>query len=177
MAIDLTPKDPLEPTRELPGTPFAELLTQMAEAIAEGQARLDLSSAEVLRALSETSVSIIPNIQQIIAEDGSVRFEQSEPMSVSLLDLGILPTFFAFSEASVEVVMDLKTVESITERGTSKKRTFLFAGTQSLRTERRLNRDVSVHSKLSVKLVPVPAPALLEPTRIVEDQGEGGGVP
>lgn len=176
MPIDLTPRDPLEPTQELPGASVAEVLTQLAEAIAEGQARLDLSSAEVVRVLSETKVSIIPSIRQIIAEDGSVRFEQAEPVKVSLLDLGVLPTFFAFSEATVEVAMDVKVVESVTETGTSKQRTFLFAGTRSLRTERRLNRDVRVHSKLSAKLVPVPVPTLLEPTRVVEDQREGGGV-
>ncbi len=71
--------------------------------------------------------------------------------------------------------MDLKVVENITESGTSKRRVSLFAGTRSLRTERRLNRDVSVHTKISAKLVPVPAPALVEPIRILEDRRDGGG--
>jgi hypothetical protein len=175
MAISLTPRDPLEPVKEVPGGSLAEVLTQLAEAIAEGQARLDISSAQVIQELSNAKVSIIPSIRQIIEEDGTVRFEQAEPLEVSMLDLGVMPTFFAFSEATAEIAMDLKVVENITESGTSKRRVSLFAGTRSLRTERRLNRDVSVHTKISAKLVPVPAPALVEPTRILEDRRDGGG--
>jgi hypothetical protein len=175
MAISLTPRDPLEPVKEVPGGSLAEVLTQLAEAIAEGQARLDLSSAQVIQELSKTEVSIVPSVRQIIEEDGTVRFEQAAPLKVSLLDLGVMPTFFAFSEATAEVAMDLKVVENTTESGTSERRVSLFAGTRSLRTERRLNRDVSIHTKVSAKLVPVPAPALVEPTRISEDRREGGG--
>jgi hypothetical protein len=51
----------------------------------------------------------------------------------------------------------------------------LFASTRSLRTERKLNRDVKISSKMSAKLVPVPAPPLLGPVRDVEDRREGGG--
>jgi hypothetical protein len=97
-------------------------------------------------------------------------------VEVSLLELGVTPTFYAFSEATAEVAMDLKVVESSTESGTSEQRPFISIATRSLRTERRLNREVSVHSRISAKLTPIPTPPLLEPTRIVEDQREGGGV-
>lgn len=176
MAFDLTPKDPNEPIQELAGASLAEVLTQLAEAIAEGQARLDLSSAQVVQELAQTQVDIVPSIRQIIREDGKVEFQQAEPVRVSLLDLGILPTFLAFSEATAEVAMDLKVVENVTQSGNTNKRKSLFAATQSLRTERRLNRDVSVHTKLTAKLVPVPVPARLQPIITVEDQREGGGV-
>ncbi len=176
MAFDLTPRNPLDPTQELPDAPLAEVLTQLAEAVAEGQARLDLSSAEVVRELARNRVSIIPSIRQIIREDGTTEFEQARPVEVSLLELGVTPTFYAFSEATAEVAMDLKVVESSTESGTSEQRPFISIATRSLRTERRLNREVSVHSRISAKLIPIPTPPLLEPTRIVEDQREGGGV-
>jgi hypothetical protein len=175
MAFNLAPKDPNEPIQELGGASLAEVLTQLAEAIAEGQARLDLSAAQVMNELAQTRVDIVPSIRQIIREDGSVEFDQAEPVNVSLLDLGILPTFYAFSEATVEVVMDLKVVESLTTSGNDRKSPFLFASTQSLRTERRLNRDISVHTKLTAKLVPVPTPNRLAPTITVEDRREGGG--
>lgn len=175
MAFDLNPRDPLEPTQELPDAPLAEVLTQLAEAVAEGQARLDLSSARVARELARNRVSIIPSIRQIIREDGTTDFDPASPVEVSLLELGITPTFYAFSEATAEVAMDLKVSESTTESGTTEQRSFLSVATRSLRTERRLNRDVSVHSKISAKLVPVPTPPLLEPTRELEDRREGGG--
>ena len=178
MAFDLSPRDPLQPTRELPDAPLAEVLTQLAEAVAEGQARLDLSAAQVLTELARTRVSVIPSIRQIVRQDGTVAFEQADPVEVSLLELGIAPTFYAFSEATAEVAMDLKVVESVVESGASEQqRAFLSIGTRSLRAERRLNRDVGVHSRVSTKLVPVPTPARLEPaTATVEDQPQGGGV-
>lgn len=176
MAFDLAPKDPNEPIQELAGASLAEVLTQLAEAIAEGQARLDLSSAQVVQELAQTQVEIVPSIRQIIREDGTVEFQQAEPVKVSLLDLGILPTFLAFSEATAEVAMDLKVVENVTQSGNTQRRKSLFAATQSLRTERRLNRDVTVHTKLTAKLVPVPVPARLQPTITVDDQRQEGGV-
>src|SRR5205823_4762055 len=114
-----------------------------------------------------TRVPFIPQIHQIIDEKGNVRFETAKPVEVSLLELGIQPTFYAFSEAVVEVAMDLKIVEET--QSSSPGKTTLFAHTQSLRQERKLNRNVTVSSKITAKLVPVPAPPLLTPVRVVED--------
>jgi hypothetical protein len=173
VAFDLEPRDPLEPTQELPDAPLAEVITQLAEGVAEGQARLDLSAAQVASVLANSRVSVIPSVTQIVSEDGTTRYETASPVEVSLLELGITPTFYAFSEATAEVAMDLKVTESITETDTSEQRAFLTMGTRSLRMERRLNRDVTAHSRLSVKLVPVPTPVRLEPTTITVDEGEG----
>src|SRR5258706_14593509 len=167
MAIQLTSRDALAPARELPGVSLADLVTQLAEAVAEGQAKLDLSAAEVARQLAGTRVQFIPEIRQVIDEKGNMNLEPAKPVDVSLLELGIQPTFYAFSEATVEVAMDLKIVEDTQSTTTSK--TALFANTQSLRLERKLNRNVTISSKITAKLVPVPAPQLLTPVRTVED--------
>ena len=169
MAIQLTPRDALVPARELPGVSLADLVTQLAEAIAEGQAKLDLSAASVVQELAKTKVQFIPEIRQVIGKDGSMRFEQAAPIEVSLLELGIQPTFYAFSEATVEVAMDLKVVEQTTGTTTQGKKG-LFASTQSLRLERKLNRDVKISSKITAKLVPVPMPQLLTTVRTVTDE-------
>lgn len=166
MPIRLTPRD-LSPARELPGASLADFVTQLAEAVAEGQAKLDLSSAEVAAQLAQTHVQFIPEIRQIIEKDGRMRFETAQPITLSLLELGIQPTFYAFSEAVVEVAMDLRVVEETASSGSS--RGSLFASTQALRLERKLNRDVKISSKISAKLVPVPMPGMLTPVRTVED--------
>lgn len=171
MAIRLTPRDVLEPGRELPGASLADLIAQLAEAVAEGQAKLDLSAAAVAEELASIRVQFIPEIRQIIDKNGSMSFEQAKSVDVSLLELGIQPTFYAFSEATVEVAMDLKVVEEVQSAGTTAQKV-LFATTQSLRLERKLNRDVKISSKLMAKLVPVPAPQLLAPVRTVEDNRE-----
>jgi hypothetical protein len=167
MPIQLTPRDALIQARELPGASLADLVTQLAEAVAEGQAKLDLSAAEVAKQLAGTRVQFVPEIRQIIDEKGNMKFETAKPVELSLLELGIQPTFYAFSEAIVEVAMDLKIVEDTQSTTTSK--TGLFANTQSLRLERKLNRNVTISSKITAKLVPVPAPQLLTPVRTVED--------
>lgn len=172
MAIRLTPRDALDTARELPGASLADLVAQLAEAIAEGQAKLDLSAAAVAQELAKAKAQFIPEIRQVIEQDGSMKFEQAKPVEVSLLELGIQPTFYAFSEATLEVAMDLKVVEQTTT--TTQENKGLFANTQSLRLERKLNRDVKVSSKITAKLVPVPAPQLLTPVRTVTDKRSGG---
>jgi hypothetical protein len=97
MPIQLTPRDATPPGRELPGAPLADLVTQLAEAVAEGQAKLDLSAAGVAKQLAETRVQFVPAIRQIIDEKGNMKFETAKPVEVSLLELGLQPTFYAFA--------------------------------------------------------------------------------
>ena len=157
---------PAEPVRETPSVSFGDLVRMLAEGIADAQTSLDRASAELVRELAETTVEIIPRVTETIAEDGTVTYEQGEPQEVSLLALGVTPSFYQFSQATVEVVMDIKVVQNQTETETTKGRRFgLFAGTTDIRAERKLNRDVTTHSKLTATLVPVPMPIRLEPTR------------
>ena len=155
--------------QETASTSFADLVRLMAEGIADAQMALDRSAAEMVTELAETTVQIVPSITEVVAADGTVTFTQGAPQTVSLLALGVKPTFYQFSQATVEVSMDLKLVEQINEDGTVKKGGLgLFAETSNIRFERKLNRDVSVHSKITATLVPVPAPLRLEiPRRTV----------
>ena len=149
--------------QETASTSFADLVRLMAEGIADAQLALDRSAAAMVTELAETRVDIIPSITELVAADGSVTFEQGKPQSVSLLELGVKPTFYQFSQATIEVSMDLKLVEQLNEDGTRKKGGLgLFAETSNIRFERKLNRDVSVHSRITATLVPVPAPLRLE---------------
>jgi hypothetical protein len=163
---------PSEPVKETPSVSFGDLVRMLAEGIADAQTSLDRASAELVRELAETTVEIIPRVTETIAEDGTVTYEQGEPQEVSLLALGVTPSFYQFSQATVEVVMDIKVVQSQTETETTKGQRFgLFAGTTDIRAERKLNRDVSTHSKLTATLVPVPMPIRLEPTRTTTAPG------
>jgi hypothetical protein len=173
MAISLTPRQLEQVPAELSAAPLADVLARLAEAVAEGQAKLDLASAEVMAQLATTMVKIVPEVRQIIEADGTRRFERADPVELSLLDIGLRPTFYAFAEATAEVAMDLKIVEEVS--GGTTTRPALLAATQALRTERRLNRDVRVSTRITAKLVPVPGPASLGPVTSVEDRREGGG--
>lgn len=156
---------PEVPVRESPSVSFGDLVRMLAEGIADAQSSLDRASAALVAELAETTVSIVPSVTETIDADGNVTFEQGEPQEVSLLSLGVTPTFYQFSQSTVEVVMDVKIVESEQVKEDGKRSYGLFAGTADVRTERKLNRDVSAHSKLTATLVPVPMPLRLEPVR------------
>lgn len=162
---------PEAPVRESPSVSFADLVRMLGEGIAEAQAKLDQASAELLQELAKTPVQIIPEVKEVVDADGNVSFEQAEPETVSLLSLGVMPTFYQFSQSTVEVTMDVKIVETEKETETGKRLYTLFAGTAELRAERTLNRDVSAHSKLTATLVPVPMPLRLEPSRPTQTPG------
>jgi hypothetical protein len=152
---------PETPVRETPSASFGDLVRMLAEGIADAQASLDRASAEMVVELANTEVEIIPTVTETIDENGIVQYTNGAPQTVSLLQLGVRPTFYQFSQAVVEVVMDVKIVENETETG--QRRFSLFANTSDVRFERKLNRDVKISSKLTATLVPVPMPLRLEP--------------
>lgn len=162
-------RDPIVPPsgaiREAPSVAFADLVRMMAEGIADAQTELDLASAEMIVELANTRVSVVRSITETIQPDGTVETESGPPVDMSLLELGVQPTFYQFSESTIEVAMDLEIAEEIDTEEKGKKRRALFARTRDIKEERKLNRDVSVSSKLTAKLVPVPSPVQLDVTR------------
>jgi hypothetical protein len=153
--------------RETEQTSLADLIRLVALSVADAQAALDRSSADLVKELAETSVEIIPSIHETIGRDGAVEYTHGKPRKVSLLDLGVMPTFYQFSQTVIEIQMDLKISEATTESGN---KLALMADTAGIRFERKLNRDVSVASKITATLVPVPMPLRLEPVRNTENQ-------
>lgn len=162
--------NPAALVHETPSTSFADLVRMLAEGIADAQASLDKTSAEMVVELAQTKVQIIPKVTETIDEAGNVTFEQAPAQEVSLLELGVEPTFYQFSEAKVEVAMDLKIVENETETGD--RRYSLFAETANIRFERKLKRDVNISSKLTATLVPVPKPLRIETARVTNTKDE-----
>ena len=159
---------PAVKVRETEQVSLTDLIRLVALSVADAQAALDRSSAALVKELAETSVEIIPNIQESVNKEGAVEYAHGKPRKVSLLGLGVMPTFYQFSQTVIEVRMDLKISETGSESGT--KRGFaLMADTGGIRFERKLNRDVSVSSKVTTTLVPVPMPLRLEPVRTTEN--------
>jgi hypothetical protein len=159
--------EPDVPVQETTSASFGDLVRLLAEGIADAQVTLDRASASLLVELANTSVDIIPRIEETIAADGTVTYAHGTTQKVSLLELGMLPTFYQFSQATAEVTMDVKIVENSTESGERRRRFALLVDTASVRFERKLNRDVTVSSKLTATLVPVPMPVRIEPVRTI----------
>lgn len=151
--------------KETPDVAFGDLIRLLGESIADAQYALDATSARLAAEMGATEVSVPALVEETIAADGSVTSRVVGERTVSLLELGLLPTFYQFSQATVEIAMDMKVMETTDETTPTKKKFLLFADTASVRTERKINRELKVASRVSATLVPVPPPTRIEPAR------------
>lgn len=139
--------------------PIGELIYRVAASIAEAQLKLDQVGVRVASLLSETKVPFN-------REDGT-------PVDKSLLELGFLPPFYAFTETDIEVKMtltlkvqeddDLKTkvdVGASAAGSNEAKRVVPFAASISADYHRKFDFDMSGSSHVRTKLVSLPAPAV-----------------
>lgn len=155
--------------QDLLDTPFPEMVAKLGQGIADAQHELDMNSVEVAKTLAETEIEIVPAITRTINEDGSVNYSSADAIDVSLLQAGLFPTFYQFSEAIIEVEMDIKTT---TERETNievSASTEVDFGVWSSRVDvdvehnRKFGREVNGTSRLKTTMVPVPEPPYLFP--------------
>jgi len=167
--------------QELLDVPLPEMVTKLALGIASAQAALDEVSVGTAQLLATTTVPLVLRITQTIAADGSVSFTQSEPVDVSLLQIGLLPTFYQFAEATIEVSMDIKTTMSreTNIKVTAQAKVGFAMWSASIKAEvshnRKFGKEVHGTSRLVTRLVPVPAPPRIAPEVTVVDNRPGGG--
>ncbi len=161
--------------QELLDVPLPEMVLKLGLGVAEAQRALDENSVETAKMLADTMVPIVLAVTQTIAADGSVSFTQAPPVDVSLLQIGLMPTFYQFAEATIEVTMDIKTTLSReTNIKVSAKAKVGFAmWSASVKTDvshnRKFGKEVRGTSRLVTRMVPVPPPARLEPVLNVVD--------
>jgi hypothetical protein len=155
--------------QELLDVPLPEMVTKLAMGIASAQAALDENSVATAKLLAETQVEdVVLAVTQTINADGSVNFTQSTA-TMSLLQLGLLPTFYQFAEATIEVTMDIKTTTSTeTNIKVSAKAKVGFAmWSASVQADvahnRKFQKEVRGTSRLVTRLVPVPPPERIKP--------------
>ncbi len=171
--------------QELLDTPFPDMVAKLAMGIAQAQHALDENSVNTAVILADTDIDVVLNVTQVIAEDGTVSFEQSDPVSISLIQLGLLPTFYQFSEATIEVSMDIKTTTS-TETNVkvaAEAKVGFGAWSASIKAEvshnRKFGKEVKGTSRLFTKMTPVPPPPRIAPVINVVDNrpppAAGGG--
>src|SRR5688500_328659 len=101
--------------RDLLDVPFAEMVRNLALAIAEGQTALDANSIHTLEVLAGTELDIITELTEIIEEDvrtvqvdgtpihvtgARVRPSGAVTTRMNMVQAGLLPTFYQFTEAS-----------------------------------------------------------------------------
>jgi hypothetical protein len=178
--------------RDLLDLPFAELVRNLAIAIADGQTALDRNSLETLKTLAETDIELITDLTEVIRLDehevdtgegrritvtgARVDFgEDSVRMAtMSMFQAGLLPTFYQFTEASIEVRLSITMREDrdaeSTVRTTASGPTWLgmgasraFASSVDYRSANKYSYAANGASVLRCTMRPVPPPTRLEP--------------
>jgi hypothetical protein len=170
---------------ELAELPIGDLLHSMAKGIADGQRALDLTSVETLILLSNTNVSLIPEITEVIEPQPivvqpsgqppitvtGVRVEAtpSNPVTMSALQAGIVPTFYQFTEAVLQLKLSLQMhqAEQTDTSGTRRTGFFMFGSNVNFKSHNTYSYSAEGSSTLTATLRPVPAPARVVPSTIL----------
>jgi len=163
--------------QELLAVPLPEMVMKLGLGIAEAQNALDENSVETAKMLADTTVPLVMAVTQTIAADGTVSFTNADPVDVSLLQIGLLPTFYQFLESTIEVTMDIKTTtssETNVKVGTKAKVGFgCFSASVNVDVShnRKFGKEVHGTSRLMTKMVPVPPPPRIAPElRVVDNR-------
>ncbi|WP_291319171.1 hypothetical protein [Desulfonatronospira sp.] len=155
--------------QELLDVPLPEMVMKLGLGVAEAQRSLDENSVETAKMLAETTVPLVLSITQTIAENGTVSYQNQDPVPVSLLQIGLMPTFYQFAEATIEVTMDIKTTTSreTNVKVSAKAKVGFSMFSASVKTDvshnRKFGKEVHGTSRLVTRMVPVPPPPRIEP--------------
>jgi hypothetical protein len=170
---------------DLLAVPFPKMVLSLAQAIAKGQLALDQASLNTLKVLAKTKFDYIPEITEVLkpSEDinaggvtvTGVDVELITPraLKMTLLQAGIVPTFYQFTESVIEVKMSISSkVESQSEFEfgieTEASAGFLFASGSvsshvNFKSSNTFSYSAEGSSLLRTTLKPTPPPARMMP--------------
>ena len=112
---------------DLLAVPFADMVYSLADAIAKGQQKLDQSSLNTLKTLAHTTFDYIPDVTEVLEPDiktidyidgngdlqhisvtgVSVNSKVGNSFPMTLLQAGLTPTFYQFTQSVIEVKISL----------------------------------------------------------------------
>lgn len=162
---------------ELLNAPFPEMIKTMGVSIAEAQYELDLVSMKIARLMAgyeaedEDSASSAAN-----SSERTMLVNLGDGQAYSLLELGFTPTFYQFVDTLIEIKISISmTRETNINRSSSqvnadiKGKVGFLSASASMRVSSvsasyaaKYQYSAEGSSLMRTKLVPVPAPALLE---------------
>lgn len=168
---------------ELQEAHFGEIVRSIAQGIADGQRALDLASINTLLILSKTMVDVMPEFTEVITPASlsvpvsgqpnpvpvtGVRVSgvPSPTVQLTALQAGIVPTFYQFTEATIELKMSiqLREAEQTDTDGTRQPGIFAFGTHVNFRTQNIYSYGVDASSSVRVIMRPVPPPRTTMPT-------------
>jgi hypothetical protein len=169
---------------ELAEVPIGQLITNVAQGIADGQRALDLASIQTLIALSNTMVDLIPEVTEVITPSpfqvqvsghapveitgARVMASAAAPVAMSALQAGIVPSFYQFTEATISLKMSVQIREAQEEddQGTRRPIFLLYGSSVNFKTQNTYSYSADASSSITVVMKPIPAPSRLVPSTI-----------
>ena len=171
--------------QDLLDVPFPQMILSMAQSIAKGQMVLDKTSLQTLGVLARTNFDFIPEVTETLSP-GNVRtfsgvpvtgvnvaFDVAPTIRMNMLQAGILPTFYQFTESIIEVKMAISSkTETASEfefgASLSVSADFFFgsatfASHVNYKTANKYSYSVDGSSLLRTTLRPTPPPTRVLP--------------
>ncbi len=170
--------------QELLNVPFPQMVLLLGSAIAEAQHNLDMNSIKMTQIMSGSSwIDTDADDKEVVREGVKVMFGGK---MLSLLELGFTPTFYQF----VDTIIEVKVSISIQSESSQSRRSSSFsaraggkvgffsasasvsASSVSASYASKNSYSAEGSSLLRTKLVPIPAPAILEQRirKLMEDR-------
>lgn len=138
--------------QELLNVPFGDMVMQLANAIAEGQFKMDMASCKIAKLMGdkETCGIEIPNFGDSL--------EGTE--TVSLIGAGFMPTFYQFTDTIIEVKISISMCTSV-EASVSAGFTCACA-TVNASFSAKYSYSAEGSSLIRTKITPVPPNAFMQ---------------
>jgi hypothetical protein len=182
--------------QDLLNVPFPQMIFSMAQAIAKGQLALDKSSIETLKILANTQFDWLPEITEVlfsrpikitsgnapantVASGVGVDVEPAAFQKLTLLQAGINPTFYQFTDSIIEVKMSISSQTSSENSldvgvDVSASVDFFFGSATvsshvNYHSANKYSYSVEGSSLLRTELKPAPPPQRIFPTMIQVD--------
>jgi hypothetical protein len=182
---------------ELASVPFGKMIYDMASAIARSQVALDKASISLVKVLANTTFDYVPDVVEtllpnprpvkglggapLMDKDGNpvmvtgVQVETSvgDSFPLTLLQAGINPTFYQFTNSTIEVKMSITSTQESSNTfdvgvSVTASADFLFASGSvtshvNFSSSNKYSYSVTGSSSMATTLAPVPPPKNMMP--------------
>lgn len=177
---------------ELASVPFGKMIYDMASAIARSQVALDKASIQLVKVLASTTFDYVPDVVEVLNPNPKtihgVQDSQGNPLIVTgvkvdttvgdsfpltLLQAGVNPTFYAFTNSTIEVKMSITSTQESSNTfsvgvSVTASADFLFASGSvsshvNFSSANKYSYSVTGSSSMSTTLAPVPPPKNMMP--------------
>jgi hypothetical protein len=177
---------------ELASVPFGKMIYDMASAIARSQIALDKASIQLVKILASTTFDYVPDVVEVLLPNPrtlpGIQDSQGNPVVITgvkvdthvadsvpltLLQAGVNPTFYAFTNSTIEVKMSITSTQESSNTfsvgvSTTASADFLFASGSisthvNFTSANKYSYSVTGSSSMSTTLAPVPPPKNMMP--------------